>query len=431
VKQEAVRRYLGASLCAGAALLGCTSDSRTTLQVINWAAWNEQRLEAAYVHEFSRVRPAVRVALASASNQSEYRDQILTSVAAGTPPDVFLLDNIDIPAFVRSGVLLDLAPYAARVGLPPERFAPQVLAIFRGAGGALWAFPKGYTPMVIAYNKDLFDRAGLPYPRDGWTWEEFRAAARALTRDTDGDGAADQWGFWLDRRPFMWIASLWSLGGDVLCEGGRRATGCLDAPATERAVRMLTGLAVTDSVTPRFYGLRRSLGDQLRNFYSGRVAMVPAGHFWLPSFRPHVAAGRLRLGFVMLPRLPGVAPVTVIYASGYAVPRNVRHKRLSVELAAFMADSLAQETRAAGGLEIPALASIARRVAAADTAGWEATFVAAAAAGRAPWGARIERWREVEAILPDIMDRIIMNGEDPAAVLADVARQIDAALSRP
>ena len=415
-------------LCICAALLSCDSDARTTLQVINWAAWNEQRLEEAYVHGFEEGRPGVRVSLAAASNQSEYRDQILTSIAAGTPPDVFLLDNIDLPAFVRSGVLLDLAPYAARVGLPPERFSPAVLDIFR-RDGALWALPKGYTPMVIAYNKDMFDRAGLPYPRDGWTWEEFRATARALTRDGDGDGAVDQWGFWLDRRVFMWVASLWSLGGDVLCPDGRSARGCLDSPATVRAFRLLTDLAVKDSVTPRFFGLRRSLGDQLRNFYSGRVAMVPAGHFWLPSFQPHVAAGRLRLGFVMLPHLEGRDPVTVIYASGYAVPRNARHKRLSVELAAFMSDSLAQVTRASGGLEIPAIASVAQRVAAADTTGWEATFVRAAAVGRAPWGARIEKWREVEAILPDVMDRVILNHEDVAAVLADIARRIDAVLT--
>lgn len=427
-----MRLRLGAPVprCLGALalLLGCSSDSATRLRVINWAAWDEQRLEEAYIGGFSELRPGVEVSVSAASNQAEYRDQILTSIAAGTPPDVFLLDNIDIPAFVRSGVLLDLSPYAGRVGLPPSRFAPNVLDIFRRDGG-LWAFPKGYTPMVIAYNKDMFDRAGLPYPQDSWTWDQFVATARALTQDTDGDGAADQWGFWLDRRVFMWIASLWNLGGDVLCEGGTRASGCLDSPATTRAFRLLTDLAVRDSVTPRFFGLRRSLGDQLRNFYSGRVAMVTAGHFWLPGFRPHVEAGRLRLGFVMMPHLPGVDPVTVIYASGYAVPRNASHKRLSVELAAFMADSLAQVTRAGGGLEIPAIASVARRVAAADTSGWEATFVRAAAVGRAPWGARIEKWREVEAILPDVMDRVILNREDVADVLRDVARRVDAALA--
>jgi multiple sugar transport system substrate-binding protein len=414
-------------LCLCASVPACFTDARTTLTVTNWAAWNEQRLEQAHVRQFEADRPGVRVSLTSAPNGPEYRDLVLTSIAAGTPPDVFLMDNIDVPAFVRAGVALDLAPYLPRVGLAEDDFDPRVLAIFRREG-ALVAVPKGFTPMLVAYNRDVFDRAGVPYPRDDWTWEEFRAAARALTRDTDGDGAVDQWGFWFDRRVFMWIPWLWSLGGDVLCADGRRASGCLDAPASVRAFRELTALATRDSVTPRFFGLRRSIGDQLRTFYSGRVAMVTVGHFWLPAIRPHVEAGRLRVGFAMIPHAADVAPATVLYASGYAVPRTVRHKRLSVELAAWMADSAAQATRAAGLLEIPALASVSERIAREDTLGWEAAFTRAVPFGREPWGARVEAWREVEAILPDIMDRVIMRGEDVAAVLRDVARRVDAVL---
>jgi len=93
-----------------------------------------------------------------------------------------------------------------------------------------------------------------------------------------------------------------------------------------------------------------------------------------------------------------------------------------------MADSLAQVTRAAGGLEIPALSRIADQVAAADTAGFEGVFRRAVSAGRMPWGARIEKWREVEAILPDIVDRVVIAGEDVETVLRDVARQIDRVL---
>jgi multiple sugar transport system substrate-binding protein len=418
-----------AQLLVLAAAAACAAaDARTTLTVTNWADWQEQRLEERFVGAFALAHPGVRVSMQAASNQAEYRDQILTSIAAGAPPDAFYLDNIDVPAFAASGAVLDLAPYAARVGLPLERFDPRVLSIFL-RDGKLWAFPKGFTPMVIAYNKDLFDRAHLRYPPLDWTWEQFRATAKALTRDTDGDGRPDQYGFWLDRRAFMWIASLWALGGDVLCEDGARASGCLDSPASIRAFRDLTGLAVRDSVTPRFYGLRRSLGDNLRNLYTGRVAMMPAGHFWIPAFRPHVLAHRMRVGFTTIPYREGLAPATVLYAAGVAVPALARSRRLSVELAGFLVDSLAQTTRAAGGLELPAIASIAERVAAQDTTGWEAVFLHAARSGRQPWGARIAKWREVEAILPDIMDRVIMNGEDVEAVLHDVARRLDAVLA--
>jgi multiple sugar transport system substrate-binding protein len=430
-----VRRWVRATvgLAVGAlpvvlgACAGAAAGDRTRLTVSNWADWTEQRLEDAYVHTFSRAHPRVSVTLEAVTNGSEYRDRILTSIAADAPPDVVQLDNIDIPAFVDAGVLVDLAPYMERVGLRLTVFEPRVLDIFR-RGAALYAIPKDFTPMMIAYNKDLFDRAGVPYPEGDWTWEEFRAAARRLTRDADGDGVVDQWGFWLDRRDFMWIPSIWALGGDVLCQDGNRASGCLDSPNAIWAFQAFLGLATRDSVTPRYFGLRRSVGDQLRQFYSGRLAMMPAGHFWVPQLRPWAERGRLRLGFAPFPHRAGFPPATVLYASGLAVPRNVRHKRLSVELAAFMADSLAQATRAAGGLAIPALRSVARSFAAADSTGWEAAFDAAVPSGRMPWGARVAKWREVEDLLPDIVDRVVVNHEDVAAVLHDVARRVDRVL---
>ena len=427
-RRVSLRRTLGAlPLLALAGCSGAGAGGRTTLTVSNWADWSEQRLEDAYIHAFSRTHPGVGVALEAVTNGPEYRDRILTSIAAGAPPDVVQLDNIDIPAFVNAGVLEDLAPYLERVGLRTSLFEPRVLDIFR-RGSALYAIPKDFTPMVIAYNKTLFDQVGVAYPAAGWTWDEFVAAAKRLTRDRDGDGVVDQWGFWLDRRDFVWIPSIWALGGDVLCPDGLRASGCLDSPNSIWAFRAFTGLATADSVTPRFFGLRRSLGDQLREFYSGRLAMMPAGHFWLPQLRPYVERRKLRIGFAPFPHRPGFPPATVLYASGLAVPRNVRHKRLSVELAAFMADSLGQATRAAGDLAIPALTSVARQVAAADTTGWEAAFNAAVPSGRMPWGARVARWREVEDVLPDIMDRVILNHEDVEAVLHDVARRIDRVL---
>ena len=366
------------------------------------------------------------------TGQAEYRERILTSMAAGTPPDVFLFDNIDVPAFLDRRAVLDLAPFLPRVGVDPARYDSTVLSIFR-RGAAVYALPKGYTPMVVAYNKDLFDRAGLPYPTDDWTWDDFSRIARLLTRDTDGDGQVDQWGTYYDRRVFLWLPWIWSGGGDVLCADGRSASGCLDSPTSIAALRWYTGWVTTDSVVPRAYNLRRTLGDNLRLFSSGRVAMLTAGHFWIPNLRPYLEQHRLRVGFVEIPHRAGFPPRTVIYASGFAVPVGVAHRRLSVELAAALADSAAQSVRAAGGLELPSLTGAAAALAVRDTLGWEAEFLRASAHARAPWGARIAEWREVEALLPDMMDQITLAGVDPAVAAHAMAKRLDRllALARP
>ncbi|HXE56411.1 MAG TPA: sugar ABC transporter substrate-binding protein [Gemmatimonadales bacterium] len=424
-------RLAGPAGAVGLALVaaGCGGDDRVTLRVASWADAVEQRIEERYVHRFGERHPGVRVSLEAVTTQAEYRERILTSIAAASPPDVFLLDNIDVPAFAARDVLLDLGPYAARAGLDTALLDPRVREIFT-VDGRLVAFPKGFTPLVLVYNKRLFDAAGLPYPSGDWTWDEFMRAAKALTRDTDGDGVVDQWGTVFDRRVWLWIPWIWSGGGDVLCPDGRRASGCLDAPATREALRWYLDWVRRDSVVPRVHTLRRSLGDHHRLFNSGRVAMLTAGHFWIPNFRPYVEQGRIAIGFAPIPHRAGVPPATVIYASGWAVPRNVPRRRLAVELAAFMADTLAQRTRAERGLEIPSLSSLAAELAARDTMGWEAVFVHALGSGRVPWGARVRGWREVEDRLPTVIDEVLLEGRDLDAALRDAARDLDRLLAR-
>jgi len=411
-----------------AATGGSGGGDHVTLELANWADYLEAKLEDRALAPYLAANPGLRVVQQNAATyQAEYRERLLTSMAAGSPPDVFLLDNIDVPALVNRGVVLDLTPYLARAGVDLGCLDQTVLSIF-SRGDAVYALPKGYTPMVVAYNKDLFDRAGIRYPTDDWTWDDFLRIAKRLTRDTDGDGAIDQWGTYFDRRPLLWIPWVWAGGGDVLCPDGRRASGCLDAPVTIQAIRWYTGWMTRQGIAPRAHNLLKSAGDNFRLFNSGRVAMMTTGHFWVPRFRPAVLAGRLRVGFVAIPHRPGFRPATVIYASGYAVPAMTARRKLSIELAAYLTDSLADAVRGEAGLELPAVTAAARALVARDTLGWEAAFLRAATAGRVPWGARIERWREVEAALPDLVDRITLAGADPAAAAREMARELDRVL---
>ena len=97
----------------------------------------------------------------------------------------------------------------------------------------------------------------------------------------------------------------------------------------------------------------------------------------------------------------------------------------------YLADTLAQRVRAEAGEEVPSVRAVAESIAVRDTSGWERVFLRAVAHARVPWGARIERWHEVEAVLPDLLDRITITGADPAIAAHDAARQIDQILAAP
>jgi multiple sugar transport system substrate-binding protein len=292
-----------------------------------------------------------------------------------------------------------------------------VLSAFR-RGRGVYALPTGYSPLVVAYNKDLFDRAGLAVPAEDWTWEDFLGFAKRLTHDNDRDGKIDQWGTDVDRRVNVWLAWVWAGGGEVLCAEGRRATGCLDSPTTVAALRWYAGWVTQENIAPH-------AADDIELFLDGKLAMITVGHSVIPQIKSRIAAGLFHVGFAPIPHRAGFPSATVLSATGYAVPALTLRRKLAVELVASLTDSLAERLRGEAGLELPALTSVANALAARDTLGWEAVFLRAAPQGRIPWEARMGRWGEVEAALSGMMDRIMLEGADPEAAAHDMALQLD------
>ncbi|HSG80670.1 MAG TPA: sugar ABC transporter substrate-binding protein [Gemmatimonadota bacterium] len=420
-----------ALLLALLAAPGCARQGeRTVLRVMAWAGPEEREIEQRIIDGFLEKHPEIDIEYESIS--SNYRERLLTSIVAGTPPDVALLDNGSYGAapFISRGLLVNLAPYLDRIDVDTSVYYPEVLNIFRRPGG-LYAFPKDFNPIVVYLNVDLFQEAGIPLPDTSWTWEDYRRIARQLTRDTDGDGRRDTYGTQVRRVFYLWQPWVWATGGDVLGPDGRRATGYLDSPETESAIRFLTDLVTVDSVVPSVDVQRLPSGIGRNFFLTGRIGMVTNGHWWLPSLRRYIEDGRVRVAIAPLPRYEDRDPITVIYAAGWAVPHNTQHKRLAVELAAHLSSADAQRQRAEYGLALPSMRRVHEEYAAADPYGLEEAFLFAARHGRMSWGSTVEEWAQVEVQMPDIFDRIIFESEPVHEVTSDIARRIDGILATP
>ena len=399
-----------------------------TLRVALWAGGHELEMERRVADRYEAIRPGVRVILESAPNG--YEERLLTSIAAGHPPDVYLLDSPDIPTFVERGLATDLAPYAAALGFAGDRIFPSVLDGFR-RGESLFALPKDFTPMVIYANRAVLDGAGVAPPGSGgWTWDEFRGAARAVTRDTDGDGRPDVFGFDFPRNLYQWVPFVWSAGGDILAPDGSIASGFMDGTGALDAYAFLTGLAI-DGYTPGAQFVQQ--GDPAREarFASGGQAFLLSGHWTLRVFRDLVDEGGLELEILPVPHHPSRSAATsVLYASGWAVPPNAANPRQAIDLAGFLASPEAQRIRARSGLAIPSRIDVAAEIAAADTTGIEAAFIALTEGARVTWGAFVRDFSRIEALAVEIMDRHLLNGEPLAESAAEVARRVDAELGR-
>ena len=138
--------------------------------------------------------------------QAKVRGFLTEQESAGTPVDLLMVNRLfDFPWAFRSGIIQPLDPYLQQDRNEPlAKFMPSALELVRYQGRSM-ALPVAMNAGVTRYNPKHFDDAGLPVPDNGWTREEFIAAAQQLTEDTDNDGKVDSWGFRPDSFFVNWL----------------------------------------------------------------------------------------------------------------------------------------------------------------------------------------------------------------------------------
>ncbi|WP_079910935.1 ABC transporter substrate-binding protein [Paenibacillus sp. 32352] len=109
-------------------------------------------------------------------------------VTAGTPIDLMFesLSSL-IDGVINPGLGFDISPLIKKESVDLNRFEPVALDAMKAmAGGQLYGLPSSMQAMSLMYNKDIFDKFGVPYPRDGMTWDEVFGVAKQLSRKEDG-----------------------------------------------------------------------------------------------------------------------------------------------------------------------------------------------------------------------------------------------------
>ena len=125
------------------------------------------------VAAFAERAPDMRVTMIHVPGQSDYRRRLGVDFAAGTPADIVLLNYRRYASFAARGVLEPLGPYLQKSRIIKEAdFYPEATTPFVWHG-ALMCIPQNLSSLVVYYNRDLFRSAGVPEPRDGWTWDDL------------------------------------------------------------------------------------------------------------------------------------------------------------------------------------------------------------------------------------------------------------------
>ncbi|RKN86074.1 ABC transporter substrate-binding protein [Paenibacillus ginsengarvi] len=109
-------------------------------------------------------------------------------LAGGTPPDIVLTSNVALATIADMDYPTDVNEMMARFKVDMGRVEPAVVTELRkfGKKGELFGIPFAMNYGAMMYNKDVFDKFAVAYPRDSMTWDEIYELAIRLTR-TDGN----------------------------------------------------------------------------------------------------------------------------------------------------------------------------------------------------------------------------------------------------
>ncbi len=226
----------------------------------------------AMVKAFEAANPGIEVNVETAPYDS-YFTELQTRVAGGEAPDVFELNYENFVTYAAKETLLDLTDLA---GADPEfaaRFYPEAYAAF-SQDGRQFGLPASFSDVVLFYNKDLFDAAGVAYPTSDWTWADEVEAAKQLT-----DSDAGVWGSYAPIQFFEFYKTAAQNGCGVF---GPDGAVTINEPACVEALEHMVAAPNEHKIQPTDEDLAGvSDGDF---FKSGNLAMLTTGIWMFASF---------------------------------------------------------------------------------------------------------------------------------------------------
>ncbi len=203
----------------------------------------------------------------------QYWTMLEAGATGGSLPDVFWMHSNEITTYAEYDMLLELTDkIAASQALDMSKFPQDIVGIYN-FDGKQYAVPKDFDTIALWYNKTMFDEAGIAYPDDTWTWDDFADACKKLTKD---DGSQYGYAIKPSNNQDGWYNTAYDMGGEIIT-ADKKASG-MDEAGTIQALEFITGL-VQNGCTPAYEVMTENNPEAL--FEAGKVAMITQGSWML------------------------------------------------------------------------------------------------------------------------------------------------------
>ncbi len=389
-----------------------SSGEKVKLRFMTWDSGGTLGPYQRAIDEFVKQHPNYEVKVESVPDN--YDQKLLTSLASNTAPDVFMAWNF--PMYTPGGGLEPLEPYIERDKWDMGMYY-DIIVNYMKYDDKIWGLPTTFSTRAIYYNKKLFDDAGVPYPKDGWTWSEFTDTVKKLTKP-------GQYGFISTADDiFTMQPYFWSNGGDLVSDDGRHTDGVFNTEQNAKTIQFLKGLY--DASSKINSAGKFSTNNGLESFETGRIAMFDNGMWPVNDI---VKAGKIDLGIVTHPVPEGGTLKGIVHTSGYSMPKNGKNKDAAWELIKFMSGPEGSKIITADKFSFSPVKAVDEASGYANDPLLKPFAEELKNSDKIIAGNRYEKWSQAEDMLKSAIQAIFVNGADVKSTIDKAAKDAEKVL---
>ena len=320
-----MKKVLSMALCLALFCALCTAAFAEPVEVNMWHYFDDTSETALskQVEEYNASQDAIKVSLTYCSRQELYNQLSMGALSPDNLPEIAMIDNPDVAAFISMGILQDITDAAAEWGEVDKFYQGPLGACY--SDGRLYGLTNNTNCLTLVANMDMLAEAGYDAIPD--TWEEFSKLVEATTKPDDG-----VYGFAMCARSdeegtFQLIP--WVVAGGANYDS-------MDSEGAIKALTLLNTFAKNGWMSQEC--LNWTQGDAFNSFCAGKAATCMIGTWHLSQIDTMIADAGSNVNYklFMIPGLESGMSGSCVGGECYAVTTAAAAKGVEKEVEDFL-----------------------------------------------------------------------------------------------
>lgn len=379
-----------------------SEDGKVKLRFASWESAETLDSQQECVDKFNESQDKIEVTLEAYGN--DFDTKLTASMGAGDAADVMYM--WDYPTYGDS-----LEPLDELIESEGEEYKNnffEALWPYNSKDENIYGIPVSVVTSCLYYNKDIFDKAGVDYPTDEWTWDDLQKASQEIQGKVEG---VNGFTFGMKTLPYTFEMYLWSNGTAFVDEKGN-LNGNINSKEAVEVFTMFQKMQ-KDGIA---YAAEKGVSQEM---LSGKTAMYVDGTWPMKQ----LDAEGVNYGIVQIPRFEGQeVSRSVVNTCGIAISKDSKYKEEAWEFVKYWTSEEMNKYRI--NTELPALKSVVAEEKLEEKDTYAPFYTALEnCAGYAPASFIVEGWSEIDSDVALAIESIFNPSSfaDPKETLDEVA----------